>query len=517
MSAKEAIDLVKNGDTLGVTGAGMRGTPEFLLKTLEDKYLETQTPKDLTLFSVVGHGAFDHRGDSRLAHKGLLKKAIVSHPDTNPELRDAIQNNEMLAYIFPQGVSSQLLRSISVGQPGYITKIGLGTYLDPRVEGAKGNDITKEKGEDMIESIIIDNEEYLMYKSFPINVAFIRCTTADLRGNISMEHECNRLEFFELANAVKSCGGTVIVQVKRLVENGTIHPHRVVIPHVLVDAVVVCDDWENYHMMNDNVKFNEAFCGNLRVPLKNVSTGFSAGKPGAQTVITRRGCMELFPGAVINLGWGIAAGIGAIAEEEDIIDTLTMTVELGVFGGVPGKFPNFGAVVNADAVIPMANMFDFYDGGGLDVACLGGAQVDADGSINASKFGTRVSGPGGFVDISTSSPKVVICMQFMGKAEVEVVDGKVKVVKEGTIKKFVNKIDQITFNGKYAGDKDITYVTERGVFKLINGKVTLVEIAPGIDLEKDILAQMEWTPEISKDLKVMDARIFQEGPMNYFK
>ncbi|MDR3270679.1 MAG: hypothetical protein LBT32_04120 [Peptococcaceae bacterium] len=513
MTAEEALELLKDGDTLGVSGGGLRGNPDYLMMKLEEKFLNTKTPRDLTLYSVVGHGAFDHRGDSRIAYPGLIKKAVVTHPDTNTELREMIGNEELDCYILPQGVSVMLLRCIAHGQPGYITKVGLGTYCDPRNEGCKVNERTM-KQPDMVKVIELEGEEYLMYKPTPLDVVFIRGTTADENGNISIEHEANWIDYFELANAARACGGKVIAQVKRIVKAGTIHPQQVRVPGVMVDAVVVCQEWEKYHMQNDNTPYNDVFSGHIKVPFQKASA--SAELKAPMNIIERRAAMELFPGAIVNLGWGIPGGIGAVAEAEDLIEELCLTVEMGVFGGVPGKFPNFGSVVNADAVVSLPNMFDAYYGGILDVCFLGSAQVDPNGSTNLSKLDDRIIGPGGSMDISTSSKKCVFCLGFTAKGvKQEVVDGKLRIIQEGSVKKFVNKLDQITFNGVIAGQKGkpVVYVTERAVFELINGVLTLTEIAPGIDLEKDVLQQMEFTPAISKDLKLMDARVFVPGVM----
>ncbi|MDL2280657.1 acyl CoA:acetate/3-ketoacid CoA transferase [Selenomonadales bacterium OttesenSCG-928-I06] len=509
--------MVKDGDTVGITGAGMRGNPEYLTQTLADKYIETQSPKNLTLFSCIGHGDFAKKGDSRLAIPGLLKRAIGTHPDTSIYLRAMIENDEIEAYTYPQGVTVHLLSAIATKQLGVTSKIGLGTYLDPRQKGAKANPSTVKNGEDLIELLNFNNEEWLLYKTFPINVAFIRGTTADESGNITIEEEANKLEFFELAAAARACGGKVIAQVKRIVQNGTLHPARVYIPGVMVDAVVVCEDTDAYHMQNDGTKFDIAFCGDIRVPIKKHQV--KKDKLNYEDILLRRAAMELKPGDIVNLGWGLPAGIGDVAEEEGIFDSLCLTLEIGVFGGIPGKYPYFGLVYNSEAIVPMLNMFQFYHGGGLDAAYLGAAQIDSTGNTNASKFGTRVCGPGGYVDITTSTPKVVICMAFTSKGlEADISDGKITITNEGAIKKFVNTLDEITFNPAYGGknDKEVVYVTERCVFRLIDGKLTLTEIAPGIDLQKDILANMEFEPVISADLKLMDERIFYPKPMKCF-
>jgi len=398
-----------------------------------------------------------------------------------------------------------LYRAIAGKKPGILTHIGLGTFVDPREKCGQLNSISHEEYVRLME---IDGKEYLFYKSFPINVACIRGTSADENGNISIEKEGISLEFMALALAVKACGGTVIVQVERVVKAGTLHPMMVKVPKVVVDVVVVASP-ENHWQIPMACQYNPAICGETRVPLTSV-----ASLPMSERkVICRRCAMELIPNAVVNLGIGMPEGVGVISAEEDINSSMTMTVEPGIVGGVPLGGLYFGTAINPEALIDHPLMFDFYDGGGLDLAVLGMAEMDQYGNVNVSKFGVRIAGAGGFINISQSAKKVVFCGTLTaGGLKLEIRDGKLHIVNEGKTKKLVNKVEHITFSGDFgrtSGQK-IMYVTERAVFELRPEGVTLTEIAPGVDLENDVLAHMEFKPIISPELRLMDPRIFRE-------
>ncbi|MCL6449354.1 MAG: acyl CoA:acetate/3-ketoacid CoA transferase [Armatimonadetes bacterium] len=515
MDRSEAINLIRDGDSVAVVGAGLVMYPEFLVKGIEESYLKKQTPRNLTLVCGCGHGEYDERGDSRFAHPGLLKRAYVTHPDTAPPLRDMLIRGEIEGYNFPQGVMNQLYRCIAAKQPGLFTKIGLGTWIDPRQEGGK---INRNTTEDMVKLVNIEGEEWLFYKSFPVHVALIRGTTADEKGNVTIEREALECEVLAVASAAKACGGKVIVQVERVAAGGTLNPKAVVVPGILVDAVVVAEDPDVNHMQMPSTVYNPYFSGEIKPPPSRMRIGARPLDP--ERVIARRAAMELFPGAVVNLGIGIPATVAEIAEQEGIINDLTFTVELGGIGGLPAGRPDFGAVLNPEAIISQPSMFDIYHGGRLDMTFLGAAEIDRSGNVNVSKFGSRFAGTGGFVDITQSTRKVVFCTFFAAKGLVEeVADGKLIIKKEGEVKKFVEQVEQITFNGKLAWEqqKDVTIVTERGVFKLTRDGLTLVEVAPGVNLEEHILRQMQFRPKISDSLKLMDERIFKPGPMGYFK
>lgn len=356
----------------------------------------------------------------------------------------------------------------------------------------------------------LDNKEYLWYKAFPINVAILKGTTADEFGNISMEKEALRLEVFVMALAAKNSGGKVIVQVERVAKRGALDPRSIVIPGALVDAVVIAKP-EN-HVQTLAEKYNPSFTGDVKIPLDSIPPMAL----DARKVIARRAALEMSPNIVINLGIGIPEGVGAVAAEEGISDIFTSTVEPGLHGGVPLSGLNFGAAINPEAMIDHPSQFDFYDGGGLDLACLGMAECDISGNVNVSKFGPRIAGPGGFVNITQNAKVVIFCGTFTaGGLKEKVCDGKLVIENEGRAKKFVEKVEHITFSGEYSQEKKqkVLYVTERAVFEIRNNALTLIEIAPGVDLEKDILNQMCFKPQIAEDLKLMDERIFLEQPM----
>lgn len=516
-SGPDAVRLIKDGDTITITSAGLIGYPKYLLKCLEQRYIEEGSPRGLTLVSGCGHGVWDHWGDSRFAHPGFLKRVICTHPDAVPPLRKMIENDEIEGYIFPQGVLNQLFRSIAARQPGIISKIGLGTYMDPRLEGGRVNRAAREE---LIELIHLNNEEWLLYKSFPINVAMIRATTADEKGNLTIEREGLELQLLAVASAARSSGGKVIAQVERIAACGSLNPKDVVVPGIMVDAIVIAENPTENHMQTPGTYYSPYYSGELKPPQDMFKTEEAKTVLNLEDIIARRATFELFPGAVVNLGIGIPAAVGPAAALEGIRDDLTFTLELGVVGGVPAGIPDFGVSLGPEAFISHPSMFDFYHGGGLDITFLGAAQVDQHGNVNVSKFGTRISGTGGFIDISQSTRKVVFCTFFKAKGlEGEICDGRLRITKEGDIVKFVNNVQQISFNGRLAREeqKEVVIITERAVFRLADEGVVLEEVAPGIDLEKDILGQMEFNPVVSKNLRTMDERIFRPGPIGHFK
>jgi len=441
-----------------------------------------------------------------LGLEGLITRYIGAHTHGSPNIGALIQNNKMLAYCFPQGVIVQLYREIAAKRAGMLTKVGLGTFVDPRIEGGKMNDLTRQ-APDLNEVVNFAGEEYLWYKPFPIHVGLIRGTTADERGNVSMEKEGAALEALQVAEAVRNSGGIVIAQVEFLAKAGTLHPKAVQVPGVLVDYVVVSKNPQEYHMQSEGVYYQPAFSGDVKVPL-----GALPALPfDDRLFILRRAALELTANSVINLGIGIPDRLATVAAQEGVTDLMTLTTEVGGVGGVPAGWPNFGMSYNAEAFINHPAMFDWYDGGGIDQAYLGMGEVDRFGNVNVSKFNNRPIGCGGFVNITTASKKVVYCGTFTTLGlKVTAENGKVRILQEGSHKKFVDRVEQITFSGKYAAKakQPILYVTERAVFELIGGEVTLVEIAPGIDLEKDILPHMDFKPRLAKGLKSMPEEIF---------
>ena len=396
-----------------------------------------------------------------------------------------------------------LWREIGAKRPGLLTKVGLGTFVDPRVEGGRMNECAKDE---LVKVVNFEGEEYLFYPAFKADVALLRGTIADENGNISFEHESVINEGFAVANAVKNCGGIVIVQVEYLAKKESLNPKEVKIPGCLVDYVVLAQDPKSCWQAEGDY-WEPAFSGHIRKPL----TAIEPLPLDERKVICRRCAIELKKGDIVNLGIGVPADIAKVVNEEGLIDQLTMSTESGMVGGVPSALPSFGSAYNPEAIITPNDMFDLIGGGGLDMTCLGIGEIDKDGNNNVSRMGSRLTGPGGFIDISSTTPKVIFAGTLTGKAKLKVADGKLEILQEGTIQKFVDKVGQITFSGQYAPpEQEVLYITERAVFKLIDHKVTLMEIAPGIDLEKDVLAHMGFRPEISPDLKQMDPAIFRE-------
>jgi propionate CoA-transferase len=501
LSAEEAMKLIDSNKTVAINGFVGAVHPEALTIALEQRYLKEGFPRNLTLVYAAGQGDGKTKGLNHLAYEGLVKRVIGGHWGLAPKLGKLANDNVIEAYNIPQGVIVHLFRDIASGRIGNITKVGLHTFVDPRQTGGKLNPTTTE---DIVELITLSGEEYLLYKSFSIDIALIRGTSADKAGNISMEKEAMTLETLAIAQAVKNSGGKVIVQVERIVEVGTLDPKSVVVPSICVDAVVVSET--EYHDQTFAERYNPAYTGEVKVEL-DVNQPFPLDE---RKVIARRALQELKAGSVINLGIGVPEGIGYAAREANFND-FTIALESGPIGGTPARGLSFGASWNPSAIINQPSQFDFIDGGGIDIAFLGMAEVDSKGHVNVSKYGPKVTGCGGFINISQNAKKVVFCGTFTaGGLKVDIENGEMNIIEEGRQCKFVEQVEQITFNGQYAYNRGLPtlYITERAVFELSENQMKLVEIAPGIDLEKDILSQMSFKPLISNQLKEMDPFIF---------
>jgi propionate CoA-transferase len=503
---EDAIALIQDGDVLAISGYGTNGVPEKLLAGLESRFLEYGEPRDLTLVFAGGIGDGKDRGLNRLGHDKLLKRVIGGHYGLIPKIETLARENRIEAYNFPEGVITHLYRNIAAGKPGVLSKIGLETFIDPRLEGARLNKAAKE---DLVELLTINEEESLFFRGFPINIAFIRGTTADSEGNISLEREALSLENLSLAMSARNSGGIVICQVERVAQLNSIDARQVRIPGFMVDCVVLAEP--KFHMQNYEEQYNPALSGEIRVPLKTLPS-----LPlDEKKVVLRRAAMELTPRAIVNLGVGLASSVGYIANEELISDRIMLTVDPGIYGGVPLAGYGFGAALNYTASIDHATQFDFIDGGGLDIACLGFAECNGAGDVNASRFSGRISGCGGFINISQNSKKVVFLGTFTsGGLKIRIENGELNIEQEGKYKKFVKSVGQVTFSGKRAGreGRSVLYVTERCVFALRDEGLELIEFAPGIDLEKTILAQLPFKP-IVNDPKLMAAALFKEDRM----
>ncbi len=506
MSADEAVSVIRDGDTVAVSGFVGVGTPDELLIALEKRFLATGHPRNLTLVFAAAPGDGKDRGLNRLAHKGLVKRGVGGHWSLVPKLARLAVENEIEAYNLPLGCVSQLYREIAGAKPGMLSKVGLHTFVDPRQQGGKINNRTTE---DLVSLQTIDDQEWLFYKSMPIDVAFLRATTADPGGNATMEREALKLDATAMAMAAHNSDGVVIVQVERMAERGSLNPNRVHIPGTLVDCVVKSKP-EN-HMQTYATPYNHAFSGELRHPLESIP----AMPLDIRKVIARRAALELPIHGVVNLGIGMPESVAAVAAEEGMLDCVTLTAEPGVIGGMPQGGLDFGAALNPDAVIQQSAQFDFYDGGGLDMACLGMAQTDKHGNVNVSKFGSRFAGAGGFINISQNASRLVLAGTFTaGGLKAEINNGALQIVQEGHAQKFLTAVEQITFSGSLAAETEqpVLYVTERCVFRNTPQGLELIEVAPGVDIDRDILAHMAFTPVIG-DVITMNPMIFENRPM----
>ncbi|MFZ5644738.1 MAG: acyl CoA:acetate/3-ketoacid CoA transferase [Bacillota bacterium] len=508
ITAEEAVKIIKDNHTIAVSGFCGFGAPEELLVEIEKRFLKTGSPKYLTVMNCAGCGDGKDRGMNHFGNEGMVRKVYCGHIGLAPKLGRLVAENKAEGYCVPQGVTVHILRAIAGKKPGVLTHVGLRTFADPRLEGCKTNAISHEE---VVRLLNIDEKDYLFYKAFPIDVALIRGTTSDERGNITMEKEALFLEQLLMAQAAKNSGGIVIAQVERIAKYGTLRPKEVKVPGVFVDYVVTASP-ENHCQSFAYDTYNESWSGELKIPLEGLGTI----PLNERKICARRASMELRPNDIVNLGIGVSEGVSNIASEEGFSNELTLTIEAGTIGGIPAGGLGIGASYNPDAIIEQCFQFDFYDGGGIDVAFLGMAQVDKEGNVNVSKFNGRVVGPGGFINITQNAKRVVFCGTFTaGGLKVSTGDGRLKIVNEGRQIKFKELVDQITFSGRYAFEtgQKIMYITERAVFENGRDGLVLTEIAPGVDLQKDILNNMEFKPIVSENLKLMKENIFRNEPM----
>ncbi len=502
----DAVELIQSGDVVAVAGYGTNGVPEKVLQSLAERFDASQQPQGLTLMFAGGIGDGGERGLNRIGKEGLLARVIGGHFGLIPAIEKLAVENKIAAYNFPEGVMVHLYRNIAAGKHGISSRIGLETFVDPRLEGGKLN---LAADEDLVSLQSRDGDETLYFKSPPINVAIIRGTTADLDGNISLEKESLSLENLALAMAARNSGGVVIVQVERLAQSNSIDARHVRIPGFMVDCVVVAEP--ELHMQTYDAQYNPALSGELRVPLDELPPL----KLDEKKIIARRAAMELSQNAIVNLGLGMASNVGNIANEEMIFDRIMLTGDPGIYGGVPLGGYGFGAALNYTASVDHATQFDFIDGGGLDIACLGFAECDSVGNVNASRFAGRISGCGGFINIAQNSKKVIFVGSFSsGGLKTRIEDGALKIESEGKHSKFVRAVGQVTFSGKRAARdaRTVLYLTERCVFRLTEEGLELVEVAPGIDIEQDILKHLPFDPVV-RSPKPMAPELFRDERM----
>ncbi len=512
VSADEAISRIVDGSTVLVNPM----PSEEVFAAFGRVFEASGHPRDLTVVWAAGLGPFsgERRGMNHFAYPGMTRRMIAGHVGLNHLIVAMIASNQCEAYNLPQGVMAQLYREIAAHRPGLLTTIGLGTFVDPRIEGGKMNERTRD-AEDLVEVVRLDGQEALLYKTFQVDVGLVRATTADPSGNLTCEDEALWMGDLDVAMAAKNRGGFVIAQVERL-SDVPAKPHDVRVPGIMVDYVVVATSRKK-HPHTLFVEHDPSYTGEVRVPLDKEVAPLPL---NLEKVISRRAAFELRPNMLVNLGVGIPMGVASVTHEEGFLETLTMTTEIGVIGGLPERGLNFGPARNPSAFITQPQMFDFYDGGGLDLTCVGLAQADKDGNVNVSKLGPKLIGCGGFIDITQSARKCLFCGEFTAGGFDAVVDnGKLVIRQDGKAAKFVEAVQQITFSGKtsVAKKQDALFITERCVFRLTPDGLLLAEIAPGVDLQKHILAKMQFKPIIPDSLPIMDPRIFQESPMGLGK
>lgn len=499
-----AVDMIRDGDGIAISGFQLCTVARELYLALAERYRTTGHPKGLTLMQGAGNlGVHD------MTEEGLFSRYITGHFANNKKMIQMTNENKIQAYNFPQGVICHMYRAAAAGKVGEITRIGLHTFCDPRLGGGRMNEATTE---DLVELVDVGGVEHLLYKTPKLDIALVRGTTSDELGNITIEEESSPVDLLDVVMAVKSMGGKVIVQVKNYVSSQSMDRAQVVIPGSMVDAVVVSEKPFENHLQTPAAYYDPVIAGHLRLN----SVGFGTIPLDERKIIARRAAMELTPHSVVNLGIGIPEGVATVASEEGVDDRMVLTIESGLIGGIPAGGPHFGSSYNAWAALNMPYQFDYYNGGNLNVASLGFAEVDPTGNINVSRFGTRIAGCGGFIDISQPTPKIAFSgAMTAGGLEVEIRDGKLVILQEGKRKKFLRKIDQITFSASYSRQcgQRVLFITERCVFELTDQGLLLTEIAPGISVEEHILPCMEFEPIVSPNLRLMDERIFRDEPM----
>lgn len=515
INAKEAANIIKDNSTVAIDAFISFCLADDILGEIEARFVNEGHPRSLSVVNVAGIGGDGKdRGINHFAHKGLMRRFLCSNLSLANKIYPLITENAFPCFMIPQGVLSHMMRAIASGKPGVITEVGMKTFVDPRVDGGCINDAAKSCEEIPVQLITLNGSDCLFYPAFSIDVAIIKGTKADRKGNISLEKEAMHLEQLEMATAARNTGGIVIVQVDEIVDSGDLHPQMVTVPSTLVDYVVLGSPGNTgQHFIENLPNPVNSWCGDEKIQLEEIKS-----MPlSLEKIICRRAVFEIKEDSFINLGIGVPMNVSTVLNEEGLINKVSASIESGVMGGVPAPGIATGAAYNPDAILKQPDMFDFYDGGGIDFACLGSAEIDRHGNVNVSRFAGKVPGPGGFINITQGAKNVCFMGTFTaGKSEIHIENGKLRIVKDGPHIKFKENVNHITFSGENSVDKGrqhIVYITERAVFELTAEGVTLIEIAPGADLNRDILDKMEFKPIISPDLRLMDERLFRDEVM----
>ncbi len=509
-TANEAAELLQEGQTLATSGYIGAGFPEELVSALGERFQRTGQPGELTLIHAAGQGDWRERGLGRLAQPGLLRRVIGGYFATAPAICDLIAEDLIEAYAFPQGVITQLFRNTAAGKPGVFTHIGLGTFVDPRLEGGCANALTTEP---LVKVVELGGRELLFYPAFNhLDVAFIRATTADLYGNLSFEREAALLEQLAIAQATRHCGGKIVAQVERVAAGGSLDPRRVKVPGNLVDYVVKAPlerHWQTFGEL-----FNPAFVGDIKAPLPRFQGDYCGLTP--EKVMARRAAVEMKVDDVVTMYHGPSEALAQVALEEGLLDSIYLTVAAGAAGGLPASGLSYGLAQNPEAIIDQPSMFDFYHGGGLDLAVMPMIQVDRSGDVNVTKYGRTLKGCGSFIDISQSAKRLVFIGSHTVGAKVVFDENRLEIRREGRPRRFIQKVEQVSFSAAQARARgqQVLYVTERAVFRLGVDGLELIEIAPGLDMSCHVLEPMAFRPSNADKIPLfMDNNLFSEQPM----
>ncbi|MFC3059468.1 acyl CoA:acetate/3-ketoacid CoA transferase [Paenirhodobacter populi] len=514
-SAQEAVGLVREGAMVAVNASSGLLCPDAVLKALGERFEREGAPRGLTTIHPIAAGdMFGSPGVDHIAFPGMISRIIGgSYPSgpsnaEPPRIWQRILANDLAAYNLPSGVVFDMLREGAAQRPGVLTKVGMDTFVDPELEGGAMNAVARDAP--IVRRVAFEGEDWLYFPALRPDVAIIRATTADENGNLTFENEGATLGAMEMALAAHNCGGLVIAQVKRVAAQGTLKPHDVRVPGILVDVIVEAPD----QLQTTATVYDPAISGEIFRPLSSFQmAAFNPGK-----VIARRVAQELKSGWAVNIGFGISANVPRILIEEGLHGAVTWVIEQGPVGGVPLLDFKFGCASNAEAFVASPHQFSYFQAGGFDCSLLSFLEIDAEGSVNVSRLAAtphRTAGAGGFVDITARARKIVFSGNFNAGAKMRIEDGRLVIDREGKVAKIVPKVDQVSFSGRraVAQGQEVSYVTERCVLRLLPEGLTVTEIAPGIDLQRDVLDQAATPLRVAENLRVMDAALFAEDPM----